>query len=180
MSGTMIRRLAAFLALFALGSLNAHAQTSESGRYPSLAKRPAESRDRQPPEPAPVQPASVDAALATQVSQLAEKASGADAAFRKQLDQGRSLVSAARNAAPESEAWVAAQMAVSALDGARYESIAALASLDTLHVERQNNEDSGRVMADLATIDPVRMQVLALVDAQNDALDSLRGALRQP
>ena len=36
------------------------------------------------------------------------------------------------------------------------------------------------VAADLATIDPVRSTVLAMVDSQNDTLDKLRQSLKTP
>mgnify|MGYP001118538817 CR=1 FL=1 len=173
----MLRRLAASLALLAIAPVPAEAQTRG---YPSLAKRPVESRDRTVPAAQPVQPAAPDAALATQVETLGKQAASGDAAFQQQIAQGRKTASAATGAAPASESWVAAEMTISALDSARYESVAALAGLDTLYVDKQDNADAARVTTDLATIDPVRTRVLALVDAQNDALDSLRKSLRQP
>ncbi len=59
-------------------------------------------------------------------------------------------------------------------------SVAALASLDTLYIARQDNSDASRVAADIATIDPVRTRVLAIVDTQNDTLDGLRKSLKTP
>jgi hypothetical protein len=174
----MLRRLIAFIALFALGSaVNAQ---GDNRSFPSLAKRPAETRDRTVP-PAPiVQAAPIDAALAAEVERYSREASAADSAFQRILGQNRANVLAASGASSNSESWVVAQVAISAIDSARYESVAALAALDTLHVERQDATDASRVKADLATIDPARLRVLALVDAQNDALDSLRRRLAQP
>lgn len=176
----MLRRAAAFLALFAIGTVDAQAQTR--GTYPSLAKRPAETRDRlnETVTPAPVQPAAPDPALVTQVSQLQTQATAGDTAFKSEVDKNRASIAAASGTAPMSESWVAAQMAISAADSARYESVAALAGLDTLSVERQDTTDGARAAADLATIDPVRTSVLALVDQQNDTLDALRKTLTQP
>lgn len=173
----MIRRVAAFIALFALGSVDANAATRA---YPSLAKRPVETRDSNAPAPTTVQAAPADAALVKQVETLGVQASAADAAFKTELGKARGTVAAADGAEPTSEAWVAAQMSISNTDAARYDSVAALASLDTLYVGRQDNPDVNRVAADVATIDPVRTRVLAIVDTQNDALDSLRSALRNP
>ncbi|MBO9581999.1 MAG: hypothetical protein J7498_13995 [Sphingobium sp.] len=173
----MIRRIAAFIALFALGSVDVNAATRA---YPSLAKRPVETRDGNAPAPAVVQAAPADAALVKQVETLGIQASTADTAFKTEFGKARGLVAAADGAAPTSEAWVAAQMSISNSDAARYDSVAALASLDTLYVGRQDNPDVNRVAADMATIDPVRTRVLAIVDTQNDALDSLRRALRTP
>jgi hypothetical protein len=173
----MLRRLAAFLALFALVPVSAEAATKS---FPSLAKRPIESRDRTAPAPVAVQPAAADTELAKQVDTLGRQAAEGDAAFQKGLAAGRGAAAAASGAAPSSEAWVAAQMAISSLDSARYDSVAALAGLDTLYVGRQDSTDGSRVVADVATIDPVRARVASLVDAQNDALDALRTSLRQP
>lgn len=172
----MMRRIAAFVALFALGSVDANAATRS---YPSLARRPVETRDGNAPAPA-VQAAPADAALVKQVETLGAQASAADTAFRTELGKARGTVAAADGAEPTSEAWVAAQMSISNTDAARYDSVAALASLDTLYVGRQDNSDVSRVAADIATIDPVRTRVLAIVDTQNDALDSLRSALKTP
>lgn len=179
MHGIMIRRLAAFLALATLGAIDAQAATRA---YPSLAKRPIESRDRLSEAPAPAAEATApaDTALARQVTTLQAEATAADRAFRTELDKGRGIVSAARGTEPMSEPWVAAQVTISLADAARYESVAALASLDTLHVERQNGTDGARVAADLATINPARARVLSLVDEQNDALDALRSRLKTP
>jgi len=175
----MMRRLATFFAaLFALGSV--HAEAAQRGSYPSLAKRPVETRDRSVPAPAPVVPAAADAALVAQVDTLARQAGTADAAFQSQLGPGRTAVASAGAAAPASELWVNAQLAISRLDSVRYDSVSALAGLDTLYVDKQNGTDAARISADLATIDPARSRVLALVDAQNDALDRLRQSLRQP
>ena len=178
MGPAMMRRVAAFLALFALGSVDAHA---EQRTFPSLARRPAELRGPQSePTPAAVQPAAPDAALVQTVGDLQTRATTADAAFQTEIGKSRTSVSAANGAQPMSETWVVAQMSITAADSARYESVAALASLDTLNVERQNDVDGARVAADLATINPVRTRVLAMVDAQNDTLDSLRKTLTQP
>lgn len=173
----MLRRVAAFLALFALGSVDANAATRA---YPSLAKRPVETRDSNPPPPALVPSAPADAALSKEVETLGIQATAADAAFRAQLGKAQDTIAAASGAEPASEAWVVAQMSISNTDAVRYDSVAALASLDTLYVARQDNADMGRVTADIATIDPVRTRVLALVDTQNDALDALRASLKTP
>jgi hypothetical protein len=165
--------------MFAMGS--AGAQAAEQRSYPSLAKRPAESSDRLAEQPAvPTQPAAPDSALVQTVQGLQALASTADSAFRMELGKARPTVSAAQGASAMSEPWVAAQMVISAADAARYESVTALASLDTLYVARRNGEDAARIEADMSTIDPVRAQVLSLVDSQNDTLDGLRKSLALP
>ena len=173
----MIRRIAAFVALFTLGAVDAQAATRT---YPSLAKRPIETRDGNAPSPVAVQPAPADAALVRDVETLGVQATAADSAFKTELGKARGTVAAASGAEPASEAWVAAQMSISNTDAARYDSVAALASLDTLYVGRQDNPDASRVASDIAAIAPVRTRVLAIVDTQNDALDGLRRSLKTP
>lgn len=178
----MFRRLTAFLALFAVGALDAPVTARP---YPSLSKRPVESRDRLSEAdvstaPAPVQPAPADPALVKTIDDLQQKATASDAAFASELARGRKTIDKASGAPPVSEAWVDAQVVITALDTARYDSIASLATLDTLHVEHMNNGDGARVAADLATIDPARSTVLAMVDSQNDTLDKLRQSLKTP
>jgi len=174
----MLRRFIAFIALLAMGS-TVSAQVNGRG-YPSLGKRPVETRDRTLPPPVPVEAAASDPTLVDQIARLAQQAASGDSAFQRLIARSRSTVQAARGAAPVSEAWIAGQMAISTLDSARYDSVAALAGLDTLFVERQNMDDAGRVKADIAAIDPVRLRTLAMVDAQNDALDALRLLLPLP
>lgn len=176
MTFVMLRRFIAFIALFSMGSLEAQTPTRP---FPSLAKRPVESRDRSVTV-APVEPAAPDPGLVEAVENLEAKATAGDVAFNQELSRSKQAVADANDAAPVSENWVVAQEAISALDAARYESVAALATLDTLHVDHMNNPDGARASADMATIDPARARVLAMVDAQNDALDALRGSLTQP
>jgi hypothetical protein len=130
--------------------------------------------------PPVVQPAAADPALGAEVARLDRQAASGDAAFQAQIGEGRNTAAAASGTAPSSEAWIKAQMTISALDSARYDSVAAMAGLDTLYIARQDNADAARVTADLAAIQPARTRALALVDAQNDVLDSLRKALKQP
>jgi len=174
----MIRRLAAFLAVFAMGSADAQAAPRT---YPSLARRPVESSDRlATPQTPAVAPAATDLALANNVATLQDQAVSANTAFQSELARSRDSVKAAAGSQPMSEDWVVAQMSISAADAVRYDSVAALAGLDTLSVERQDNVDAARVAADMATINPARTRVLAIVDAQNDALDGLKASLTNP
>lgn len=155
--------------------------------YPSLTRRPVESRDRDAEITAKrvarqeaAQSAGEDPALAAEVTALGQKAMAASSAFDTRLDSSQRVVAAGRGAAIGSEAWVVAQQAISELDSERYESVAALASLDTLYVERSNAPDPGRAIADSATVDRERQRVLAMVDRQNDRLDALKADLARP
>lgn len=180
-----MRRLIALL-LIALPGL-ADTQAIARG-YPSLSRRPVESRDRDAEIAAKAtaqqaqatRSASEDPALAAEVAALAARATAASGAFDTRLESSQRVVAAGRGAAIGSEAWVVAQQAISLLDSARYDSVAALASLDTLFVERSNAPDPGRAVTDSTTIDRERQRVLAMVDRQNDRLDALKADLARP
>ena len=167
------RRLLAALALMLSGCASA------PQNYPSLAKRPIESApvaDVAPP-PAP-QPA--DAALSAQIARYAEQADKGASAFDAAYAKADRLVGAARTAGVSSDAWVSAQVAISALDAARNDSVSALASLDTLYVQRSNDVADGQAAGGVQDIDAARSAALALVDQQNDRIDALKARLPQP
>ncbi len=79
-----------------------------------------------------------------------------------------------------SESWVTAQLAISALEAARNDSVSALASLDTLYVERSNALAEDQAKGGVEQIDAARKVALAIVDAQNDRIDAVKGRLAQP
>lgn len=142
--------------------------------YPSLAKRAVEGRlTTVAPEvvdlPAP--PPAAD--LAARMAQLDRAFAQGQDAFAAQLEPARRAVAAAGSAPPSSEGWIAAQMAVSALDAARAPSVAALADLDQLRIARQ---DAG----DLAGETELEAMVAAMTDAltaQDTAIAALAARL---
>jgi hypothetical protein len=69
---------------------------------------------------------------------------------------------------------------ISALESARNDSVSALASLDTLYVQRSNAIADGKAPGGLEDIDAARSAALALVDQQNDRIDAMKGRLPQP
>ncbi|MDI1295029.1 MAG: hypothetical protein PSY12_03970, partial [bacterium] len=73
-----------------------------------------------------------------------------------------------------------AQVAISTLESARNDSVSALASLDTLYVERTNAIADGKERGGLDEADAARAAALAMVDSQNDRIDALKGRLVQP
>ena len=173
MRGMTPRRLLAALALMLSGCASA------PQNYPSLAKRPIESApvaDVAPP-PAP-QPA--DAALSAQIARYAEQADKGASAFDAAYAKADRLVGAARTAGVSSDAWVSSQVAISALESARNDSVSALASLDTLYVQRSNDVADGQAAGGVQDIDAARSAALALVDQQNDRIDALKARLPQP
>lgn len=168
-------RLLPSLALFLSGCAN----TLQG--YPSLAKRPMESAPAGNPtvSQGPV-PAAADPALREQIDKLAAQAQMGGSAFDSAYPAADRAARAASGAAPSSEAWVAAQSAISALETARNDSVSALASLDTLYIERSNAVADGKAIGGTEAIDAARATALAIVDSQNDRIDALKTRLVQP
>ena len=167
------RRLFPSLALFLSGC------ASSFQGYPSLAKRAIEDAPiaEAAPQPSPVAP---EPELIQSVDRLTAQAQAGDTAFDKAWPAADKATRAASGSGVSSEAWVAAQTTLSALESARNDSVSALASLDVLYVERSNAAAEGKVSGGIDTIDAARTSVLAIVDSQNDRLDALKGRLAQP
>ncbi|WP_449473135.1 hypothetical protein [Sphingobium chungangianum] len=169
----ILRRLLPSIALFLSGCAG-----TLTG-YPSLAKRAVENAPVGEAPAAPV-PVEADPALRAQVDRFAAQAQAGSAAFDKAWPGADRATRAAAGAAVSSESWVAAQLAISALEAARNDSVSALASLDTLYVERSNALAEGKAGGGVEQIDAARKVALAIVDAQNDRIDAVKGRLAQP
>ncbi|CAN5319431.1 hypothetical protein BH10PSE13_BH10PSE13_13890 [soil metagenome] len=185
----MLRRLAALIALFWAGSIgSAHAQSSagagtnsqqvHSRGYPSLLRRPVESRNRdaETAKALAEQPVAkpLDAAVLAELSRLNAQAAAAAQGFERNFAASDRVVASAGGAPVASESWISAQEAISVLDAGRYDSVTALASLDSIYVAQLN------AGGDASMVAGYRTPVLAMVDAQNDRLDSLRFRLARP
>lgn len=177
----MHKRLFTAFALF----LSACTGMGQDGRgYPSLAKRPAESArvggevaDR--PEPV-AQTAPTDPDLTKRLADLSAQADRGKGAFDALYPEAADHIRAAARATVSSEAWVAAHVDLSKLDEARYDSVYALASLDTLYAERLKALAAGEVQGGATEIRAARDAALATVDAQNDRVDALKAVLKEP
>jgi hypothetical protein len=172
----MIRRLAALTAVLLFGSIDSASAQPRS--YPSLSRRAVEGRDRDAEIARTVAQAPVVKPLSDSVvnrlTRLGTQAATGGAAFDRSMPACDAAVAAAGRAAVASESWVVAQQAVSALDTDRFDSVAALAGMDSIYVEQLN--DGG----DAAAVESYRAPVLAMVDRQNDRLDALRVRLTSP
>lgn len=167
------RRFIPTIALLLSGCAGAH----ES--YPSLARRPIETAPiAEVIAPAPA--VAADSKLDADIARLLAQADKGSAAFDAAYVRANKLTQTASSAAVSSDAWVAAQLAISNLESARNDSVSALASLDTLYVERMNAVAEGKAQGGVDGIDSARASVLASVDAQNDRVDALKGRLKQP
>lgn len=147
--------------------------------YPSLARRPIETAPMAEVAP-PLPVAATDTALEREIAALKAQADKGASAFDSAYAAADRLVRAGAAAAVSSDAWVAAQQAISNAESARNDSVSALASLDTLYVERMNAVADGKAQGGTEAIDAVRAAVLASVDSQNDRVDGLKGRLKQP
>ena len=108
---------------------------SPTARYPSLLPRAIELRDDSEPVRA-VADAAPDAALDAKIAELQVALAESSATFTAARTRADPLTEAAHGAAIGSDAWLNAQAALSGLDGARAETLAALADFDRLAIDR--------------------------------------------
>lgn len=134
---------------------------TQSVDAPSLLPRPAEIADIDAPAPAPAPPTPADAAQNTLIIKLLDQARIGNAAFEK------ALPSATVNAPPQSEAWILAQNARSAVEVARGPTLDALSALDSAIGDAI---DKGQDTAALAV---ARNEVQTIYDRQTAKLESL-------
>jgi hypothetical protein len=128
---------------------------------PSLAPRPVE---RQPIlDPAPTSESVVPAnpALAGRLAVLTGQADAGERAFATARTDAERAVGRATGAAAGSEAWVAAQQALTALDAARGTARDAAAAVEELRADPANAGP-----ADRAAVDAAAARIDAISDAQ--------------
>jgi hypothetical protein len=142
--------------------------------YPSLSIRPAErvSATYTPaaPAPEPAPPAPSAGALG-QAAKLRADAADANRRFEAAAQAAQAPVNAARGAAPGSEQWSVAQVALADAEARHNETVAALASLDSIQVAAQTE---GSALGDIET---AVAEVSALADAESRRLDTLMAAI---
>jgi hypothetical protein len=144
------------------------------GDAPSLTPRPIEGILDEPVRAiAPVQSTS-DTALATEIAALVEQAEAGHSAFTARYPAAQGTVQNAAGSAVESEAWIEAQLAVSALDSARSETVRTLGSLDAIL--------AGQALAgapsETEKLLDARERVASLYGEQNALYDALNATLR--
>ena len=162
-------RLAILLALTALAACS----TAPSAA-PSLAPRPAEAIDPRVPVTGGTDTRPVDPALAARLSTLVAQAASGDSAFRSAAAEAERL--AANAGARESESWIAAQQAVSAVVAARAPTTAALSDIDALAADALRTRGD-LSPSDLAAIEAAAAEVGALDLAQAQVIDALQAKL---
>ena len=146
------------------------------GTFPSLAKRPIEGKvSMRAPDILPDAPsAPASAAQRSAIDAALARVRDGEAAFRKQLAATGATIAAGRGAAPGSDAWANAQMAVSALEAARAPSVEGLAAIDRLRVEAEALPDK----AGLDAVRAARSDADAVVGRQTGEIRSRAASLR--
>lgn len=177
---------------FTIVLLSACAGQDERG-YPSLSKRPIEDGlpvddFASPVETGPVEtgPVEVGASSGTEqqlrqtITDLAVKASNGNVLFDLLYDEVAGRIRVAKSAPISSESWVAAQVDLSRLEQARYQSIYALARLDKLYADRLKAIADGEISGSMTDIEDAIAQAQNIVIGQQAKIDALSGVLQQP
>ena len=145
---------------------------ADTANYPSLARRPAERASNVATvAPAPIVTAP-DPDLPARLTALVEQAREADARFASRRTQAERTVAAGSGAAPGSEGWAIASVALASLESARSDAMIALADLDQLYAAARTKSGS-----EWATIGAARDQVTAWIGEEDRILAALRGRL---
>ena len=157
-----------------LGLLMLTGCSAAGGHYPSLRPRSAEAID---PRVQPVRPMNnrpVAATLASQLAALVEQARSGETAFEPAIADAERLANAA--GAPQSEAWIAAQEALSAAIAARKPTALAEADIDALGATALQTH-GGIAPNDLKAIESAASEVANIARGQTDRIDALKKRL---
>ena len=144
------------------------------GATPSLMPRSAEKVDPRVPVERPMNDAPVNAALAARLAALVAEARSGDAAFGPAVAQAQRLAGAA--GAAQGEAWIAAQVALSAAIAARAPTATALGDIDALGAGKLQAQ-GGLNPADLAAIKDAGSAVGAIDQRQAEAIAAIKARL---
>jgi hypothetical protein len=177
---TSARKSVAVMAIALFGL--AGCASADRSRFPSLQRRPAERLyGTVLPVPAPDATAEPiapppSAGIAARVEALRSQADEAHRAFSAQQAQAERLAAAARGAAPGSEAWSSAQVALAGLDSARSRGMIAMADLDRMLIAATEVAVNDRD-ADLMLIKPAHAEVQSMLSEEDTAIAELRGRI---
>lgn len=142
---------------------------------PSLAPRAAEAIDPRLPVEHPVVHRAADETLRATLANLVAEARSGDASFEALVGAAQRAVGAA--GAAQSEGWISAQVAVSALESARAPVAHSVAAIDALAAERVHA--NGAIGAgDLAAIEEAGRTVGAIDEREAGLVKALSARLR--
>jgi len=147
---------------------------TQQSTEPSLAPRAAEAIDPRVPIPSDVIAGPVDPALASRIAELVAEVRAGDAAFQMASQNAETLANAA--GPQESESWIVAQEALSALVATRAPVTRAIADLDALAAGRIA-ATGGILPGDLAAIQAATAEAGAIGQRQAETIDRLQARL---
>ena len=148
--------------------------SAPTGPVPSLAPRAAEAIDPRVPITSATPSGTVDPALERRLTELLGQVHAGDRAFIAAAGEAERLVAAAGST--DSESWIAAQQAVSALVGARGPTTRAISDIDAIAAQRL--ETSGWISpASQAAIEAAASEATAIDRRQAALLESLQARL---
>lgn len=165
----MARLRFSFLLPLTLGACAA----TPNGDYPSLAKRPIESRFEVVESTPLLPPGPLPSDLAGKLDVWRARAAAADSAFMAALGPTEAAVAAAAGTAAPGERWIAAQQALSRLAVARGPLTDALADVDALYLARQADD----AIDGMPAIAALRSELAAVQAAQDARLAALAARL---
>lgn len=161
-----------FASLFLLAALTA-CETATMRSEPSLAPRAAEAIDPRLPVTVGVDTRPADAGLAARIGALLAEARASANAFAAAEPGTRAAAAAAGS--PQSESWIAAQLALSELERTRAPFTRAFAEIDELRSASARNARSAP--ADVAALETAAAELRGLGERQAEALDAIRGLI---
>jgi hypothetical protein len=148
--------------------------SSAGGPYPSLQPRSAEAIDPRVPVDRPINDRPVAPAVASRLAELVGEAHAGEAAFEPVAAQAERLASAA--GAPQSESWIAAQVALSAAIAARKPTATALGDIDALGATALKTQ-GGIAPSDLSAIQRAAAEVASIDQRQADRISAIQRLL---
>ena len=142
---------------------------AEEGQFPSLERRPYESKSPivAPEQPVPA-PVALPEELSAKVGELTKRHQASQAAFANDLPAIQSIAAKAAGSTPGSESWVNAHLQLSRLDKTRADSVAVVREFDTL-ISEQADADSDLV----PLLTDSQKPVADAVAAQNTQIERL-------
>ena len=147
---------------------------STGGPYPSLRPRAAEAIDPRIQPVRPINDRPATPALTVQLAALVDQARAGEAAFGPAAAEAEQLAAVA--GAPQSESWIAAQVALSAAIAARRPTALAQADIDALGATALQTQ-GGIAPNDLNAIKAAATEVLEIARGQTDRIAAFQKRL---
>ena len=148
--------------------------STAGGRYPSLQPRAAEAIDPRVPVERPINDRPVAPSVASRLAELVSEAHAGEAAFDPVAAHAERLASAA--GVPQSESWIAAQVALSAAIAARKPTATALGDIDALGATALKTQ-GGIAPNELGAIQRAAAEVASIDQRQADRISAIQRQL---